>query len=1112
MKSLLSICMMVKNEEKNLPRCLDSLKVLMNSIPSELIIVDTGSEDGTVEIAKSYTNKVYHHSWNNNFSEMRNISISYAQGEWILIIDADEEIESPESIVEFLTTDVNKPFSAGALLVKNLTLDDLDFGYVMVISPRLFRNNGEFRYEGAVHNMPIFKGNVIEVSSRIIHYGYISTDKELMEKKFRRTSELLKNELKKNPEDIYYLYQLSTTYQMYGDQKEGLKYIERAYRIVKRKKLNLRMNLYVFCQLAKCYLINYQLEKCIQICHEGISLEKEYIDLYFYLASAQAQLEQYEESIESYVAYLELTKNYDKLEIRRNPIINFHTLTLFNEAYHNIAVMYYKREKYLEALAYSQKIDSNDYIQKNIKLIVELCFRLKEFEKLKDYYLKMNILDKQELNNDFIKYLEKHKGILTEKEYISFLKSFINIRNNYGKLCSIRMAYLQKNVKSLEKYISELLDESNLNQLEDFYGDIVYYSLNISEEMLLKIFSSMPEINIIGFLQYLHDTYPTLSIDILSYLEEKNSTKENFDILRTNKILNKYLIFSNNILEDDYSRIFDHYLDNGIKFIQQLYNIRIIREERINDVKNVEEAFFIYMFLANEQENDKLNRVRYLKKAVEVYPEMSKGIRGILDNLQSKPRNIQMDIYKDQVKSQIKDLINKGGLCDAEELISQYENIIVNDREIYSLKAVVLIMNEKLDEAKFVLEKGLEQYPEDFDLIFNLAYVYEQKQMWKSTANLYRKAEKVATSENQKSELRECLTRISPFCKYPKLSLPEKIRVLHGTMEIANQAYTLCSGLKSLDVEAKTLNYYPSYLGYQADYIYNIGNDSNKIKKDTAEIVQNSIPNYDIFHFHFGTTLTMDNSDLPILNNLGKQMFMHHWGSDVRLYSKASKLSKYVRVKDSKEELIKRRLSYLSLYIEDCIVCDCELYEYVKDFYKNVHIIPLAVDLENYKNQTEGYNNLKPVIVHAPTSPAIKGTDYILRAIEELKLYHDFEFILVENMPHEKAKQIYKKADLIIDQLLIGAYGVFAIEAMAMNKPVVTWISDFMKDKYPKDLPIISANPENIKQKIEVLLKDKEMRSELGSKGRKYVEKYHNMYKVSGQLLNLYKDGLGGLL
>ena len=94
----LSICMMVKDEEKNLRRCLNSVKPLIEEGIAELIIVDTGSCDNTVDIIKEYTDKVYFHLWNNNFSSMRNISISYARGEWIFILDADEEVENVEEL------------------------------------------------------------------------------------------------------------------------------------------------------------------------------------------------------------------------------------------------------------------------------------------------------------------------------------------------------------------------------------------------------------------------------------------------------------------------------------------------------------------------------------------------------------------------------------------------------------------------------------------------------------------------------------------------------------------------------------------------------------------------------------------------------------------------------------------------------------------------------------------------------------------------------------------------------------------------------------------------------------------------------------------------------
>lgn len=153
----ISICMMVKDEEKNLDRCLKSIKPLVDNDIAELIVVDTGSKDNTIKIAKNYTNKVYFHSWNNDFSSMRNITISYAKGKWIFIIDADEELENPYELIKaFEQKDIDN-YNTIIINVKSLTQPNNKNQYTANASPRLFKNDGDFKYEGAVHNQPIFK-------------------------------------------------------------------------------------------------------------------------------------------------------------------------------------------------------------------------------------------------------------------------------------------------------------------------------------------------------------------------------------------------------------------------------------------------------------------------------------------------------------------------------------------------------------------------------------------------------------------------------------------------------------------------------------------------------------------------------------------------------------------------------------------------------------------------------------------------------------------------------------------------------------------------------------------------------------------------------------------
>ncbi|UNL86694.1 glycosyltransferase [Priestia koreensis] len=333
----------------------------------------------------------------------------------------------------------------------------------------------------------------------------------------------------------------------------------------------------------------------------------------------------------------------------------------------------------------------------------------------------------------------------------------------------------------------------------------------------------------------------------------------------------------------------------------------------------------------------------------------------------------------------------------------------------------------------------------------------------------------------------------------------EDLRVLQGSIEIANQMHTLAKGLHYHDVYAKTLNYYPYYLGYTSDYTWSLLDQKNtpSLNEKLRKLSQELCDQFDLFHFHFGTCLTWDASDIPILKNDNKKLLMHHWGSDARIGSLAKQTNPYVVVKNQDETGIRRNLARLGHSFQHCIVPDMELAQYVKDYYEHVHILPSSIDLTHY-GLVEPKQNNKPLIVHAPTSPLVKGTSYITKAIEHLKLTYDFDFELIQGKSHEEAKKMYERADLIIDQLHIGSYGLLAVECMAMGKPVICWISDYMKEHYPDSLPIISANPDTITEIIKQCLENQDGLMGIGKQGRIYVEEHHDMIKNSATLLDLY--------
>lgn len=207
MKSVtrLSQCMIVKNEEKNIRRALSWGK----DIVWEQIVVDTGSSDNTVEIAKEMGAKVFHYSWNDDFSAAKNFALEQAKGNWIAFLDADEYFSDGEAkkilpLLRKLDKDLSPALRAVAL---NCTMANLnDSGGVINIFPqcRIFRNIPELRYKNRIHESlslsADIKLTILDATEEltISHTGYAESVYEETGKIDRNIS-LLKRELEENP-------------------------------------------------------------------------------------------------------------------------------------------------------------------------------------------------------------------------------------------------------------------------------------------------------------------------------------------------------------------------------------------------------------------------------------------------------------------------------------------------------------------------------------------------------------------------------------------------------------------------------------------------------------------------------------------------------------------------------------------------------------------------------------------------------------------------------------------------------------------------------------------------------------------------------------------------
>ncbi|GIO33303.1 MULTISPECIES: glycosyltransferase [Paenibacillus] len=239
--SKISLCMIVKNEERCLERCLESVK----DVVSEIIIVDTGSTDSTLDIAKKYTDHVYHYEWNNDFSDARNYALQYATGDFILHLDADEYIgKNKESLLMPLDQDYYY------VRIRN----DLGHGVAEVHRfIRLFRNDPVLRYEGALHEQvdmskhPHLKPGLIDAV--IYHDGYLEDIVREKSKK-KRNMKIIQDEVKKNPNAFNY-FNLGVQFSLEDRHTEALKAFQKAYSLGKGTSYAPRILMFIMKSLSE---------------------------------------------------------------------------------------------------------------------------------------------------------------------------------------------------------------------------------------------------------------------------------------------------------------------------------------------------------------------------------------------------------------------------------------------------------------------------------------------------------------------------------------------------------------------------------------------------------------------------------------------------------------------------------------------------------------------------------------------------------------------------------------------------------------------------------------------------------------------------------------------
>ena len=305
------------------------------------------------------------------------------------------------------------------------------------------------------------------------------------------------------------------------------------------------------------------------------------------------------------------------------------------------------------------------------------------------------------------------------------------------------------------------------------------------------------------------------------------------------------------------------------------------------------------------------------------------------------------------------------------------------------------------------------------------------------------------------------------------------LRVTLCPVNTAGVPWAIAEALRRRGIDARLVVFERYALHPEADT--SLDRSGGLVRRQAAQwwAFARLLPQTDVFHFVFGLTLVPRSLQFPLLRVAGKKSVMHYLGSDIR--GKTPEQLAYGRKAGAQ------------------IVGSYDAIRWVPE----AEVIPPGIDVSQITPAPPS-DRARPVILHAPSSRRRKGTEHVAAAVEGL----DADLEIVEGLHHAEAFERFRNADIVVDQLNAGWYGLFAIECMALGKPVVTFLHEEAvrrtEEAYGTAVPIVSATAETLREQLRPLVADAAERRRLGAASRAYVELVHAEERITDRLLDVY--------
>ena len=660
-KPLLSIGMIVKNEERCIEKCLKALEPLRSVIPCELVIADTGSTDKTKEIASKYADILFDFEWIDDFAAARNAVMDKCSGKWYLSIDADEYMDpsAVDELVSFLTFKHSNKI-LGAFIAINNYKDPNDLNQFSVFYAfRIVKLIPEIRFKGIVHESfesEIFEKKYYLKKTVFWHDGYLKTVGDVCNKKGKRNVALLKKLLQKDPNNLPWIFQLvESSY----EKEEIYKYVCMMLDLIEQGAEYSEMLAPIAYHHAvrAAFIFEFpEFNKWIDVClkkYPDSIYTKVYIN--YLMVKYSIKKKDYKSVIKYANDYLESLKNIK--DDKSNSSLRLSTLSNSNESSKesiaiDMAMAYYKLDEYdkvkdimkkynyksiginpckkwLDVVLYSwQQIDYTDEFARLGKIFYEDS--IDEQDKL--------MKEKSFILNEFIKQQFELKETSDNEEITPAYSLVANLGN-------LDYAYFAKIILS-EDEIDILSFSSNIDCWSDIpisvFSKIMSFNFALPEQFYTQSVDNMQNIADKYVILLDKDKSVQIVLDWLNSVKKQTYPKD---------IVWRYYLITAAIRVAEWedkeytSQLLDIYLALTSEFINWYYNPEILCEQTIDVIPSMHAfAWFIFKYSEEKKNNNLKECIYWLKKSIKIAPVMKSMVKYLLKNVEEEMNNIENQI------------------------------------------------------------------------------------------------------------------------------------------------------------------------------------------------------------------------------------------------------------------------------------------------------------------------------------------------------------------------------------------------------------------------------------------------------------------------------------